>query len=371
MSAVNHLSDDQRMLHESAGAFARTLAKRLVNAIDHPWRQLWPEFAQQGWLSVLDPVDEGGFGGSFVDQALLAAALGEQIQSTPFMVSGSTASLTLRYGSGAWLQRHSQDVRSGRLRIALASEETPLDPMGASIRTHAERHGDGYRLSGAKRMILYGGDAEAFFVSATTDEIGPAVFIIPAASHGISVDAYRLIDGTQAADICFESVLLPSSVRLQLSGEDAKQVIDEAIWSSTFLAVSEGLGCLETSLEATKNHLSTREQFGRPLSASQVLRHRLADIYIAIEELRSLILAAATAGGWRERSTALSAAKIQLGHAGIWAIEQCVQLHGAMGVTEECAVGQALKRMTVLDRLFGGADFHIGRLSEDMLRGPS
>jgi alkylation response protein AidB-like acyl-CoA dehydrogenase len=193
------------------------------------------------------------------------------------------------------------------------------------------------------------------------------LFLVSPQATGVSATPYRLIDGSEAADFAFHDVKLASDGRLGDPGADMRARIEEAVLVATLAAVGEALGCLEAALALSVAHLQTRKQFGVPLASFQVLRHRIADMYIAVEELRYLAFAAARIKDRSERADAIRAAKIHLGHAGVWASEQAVQLHGAMGVTEECKVGQYLKRVTVLDRLFGGADHHIAKMAATLL----
>ena len=370
MTTWNHLSEDERLLSEAALNFVTGLRPD-AGAAGDDWRLNWAGLVEQGWLGVLVPAGEGGFDGSSVDLLLLSQALGSGGVRTPFL-SGTALTMPL-FDLGAVDQRArwAPDVLAGRARLALAHEESSRDPEGDVVRTRADRRPGGYRLNGAKRMALYGADADRLIVSARlVDQAGNdrlALFLVSPSTHGVRGTAYRLIDGTEAADFIFDDVVLDEDARLGSSGADVRPCLNDAFHTGALAAVGEALGCLEAALAQSADHLLTRRQFDAPLATFQVLRHRVVDMYIAVEELRSLAFAAARLADSKERTSAIRAAKIHLGHAGVWVAEQAVHLHGAMGVTEECIVGRLLKRVTVLDRLFGGADHHIARLGTDLL----
>jgi len=366
VSSDAYLSEDEQVLRDAAHSFVQSVnASRGRQLPD--WRHHWTMLSEQRWPGVLLPAAEGGFGGSESDLLLLSRALGWGLMETPFLHSVAFAtSLWVRVSDGE-LRQWGPRIASGAIRLVVAHQERARDPTGRHVDTTAHAANGGYVLNGTKYMVPYGVDADWLLVSARvgTDTLG--IFLVSPRAQGVSATAYRLIDGSEAADYTFREVSLAAEVRLGRPDADLRARTEEAVLMATLAAIAEGLGCLEGALSLSIEHVQTRKQFGVPLASFQVLRHRIADMYIAIEELRSLVFAAAKTKDPLEQANAISAAKIHLGHAGVWAAEQAVQLHGAMGVTAECKVGQYLRRVTVLDRLFGGADHHIERLSAGML----
>lgn len=357
------LSQDEALLSEAALASAASLTAHTAAG----WRDVWKALVELGWPGVLAPAEDDGFDGSLTDLLLLSRALGARVVKAPFLSDAAMVTPLLDGAPANQRSRLLRDHLNGRSRVALAYQEGSRDPEGDIVRTHVEARSDGFVLNGAKRMVLYGGDAETLIVSATNDgEL--SLIVVPRSIAGVLTTKYSLVDGTEAADFQFEGVVLADDAVLG-KGADARARLKEAVFTSMLAAVGEAIGCVETAVAQTTEHLTTRQQFGAPLASFQVLRHRVADMYVAREELFSLGLAAARADS-AERLAAIRTAKTYLGQAGVWAVEQAVQIHGAMGVTEECRVGQVLKRMIVLDRLFGGADHHIARLGFDLLDSP-
>jgi alkylation response protein AidB-like acyl-CoA dehydrogenase len=370
MNTSHHLSDDERMLSEAAYAFVAGVT-RSASGQEFDSGRDWTELVNLGWIGVLTPADEGGFGGSYVDLLLLSQALGFGLVRSPFLSSVALTTPLLAIARPNQRARWLPDVLAGKQRLALAHQESNLDPAGEDLLTRAFPQGEGYRLDGTKRMVLYGADANMLIVSAMIDtqNDSPIVgtFLVEPTAPGVTTIPYRLIDGSEAANFTFDGVIIDGAARLGDDETDVADTLEEAVFLATLAAIGCSVGCMEVALELTVEHLKTRRQFGEPLASFQALRHRVADMYIALEELRSLSFAAARTIDGPTRRAATRAAKIHLGHAGIWAVEQAVQLHGAIGITDECKVGQALKMVTVLDRLFGGADHHIAQMSADLM----
>lgn len=352
------LSADDELLAESALGVASQVAEA-------PPIEGWAILSEQGWPGVLVPPELGGFGGGWKELLILARALGQAGARTPFIWSCAMTAALLTAGDAQQQRSWGAALASGQTRIGIALQEIPRDAGAEHVKTRATAHGDGYVMTGAKFLVLYAADADLLLVNALAPGSDggeeTSVFLVPPSAPGVGLRTVDLVDGSSAAQVTFSEVALEADARLAGPSSAARRGIAEAARIGAFAAVGEGLGCLEQALGQTVEHLKTRHQFGSPLASLQVLRHRVADMYIAIEELRSLALGACQATP-DDRDLWVAAAKIHLGRAGVWAAEQAVQLHGAMGVTEECEVGRILRRITMLDRLFGGADHHIAKL---------
>lgn len=355
------LTDDENMLAQAAMAFAGSLGRSDNEAI-------WQRLVEHGWIGTLAQTADGGTGGSPTDLLLLAQALGFHRVSAPFLALAATT-VPLLDGTASplrsqWLVGH----LDGTAPVATAWLETSGDPLGHRVATGLEKAGSQFVLNGAKRMVLGGPVASALIVSATEQRAGAhsmRLVMVPVRQRGVSLTPYRLVDGSSAADVTFDNVELP--IEAIVAADRAQQFLGRALETAIIAALGEAIGCLEGALGQTIEHVTTRRQFAAPLAALQVIRHRIADMYIALEQLRSLGLAAARAWQTSDRAAAVHAAKIHLGRKGVWAVEQAIQLHGAMGVTEDCNIGQFLKRMIVLDRLFGNADYHAAQFEKLLL----
>jgi alkylation response protein AidB-like acyl-CoA dehydrogenase len=172
---------------------------------------------------------------------------------------------------------------------------------------------------------------------------------------------YRLIDGTQCSDIDLQSV----SATLLSSGQQAAQRLEEAVDRLVLMRVAEALGIMEQVLDLTADHLRNRSQFGQPLARFQALQHRLAEMFVEVQEVRSILyrgLAYIEAPA-PTRQAAVSAAKVVTNSASRLVGAQGIQLHGGVGMTDEYAVGHHFKRLIAIEKAFGDTDYHVKRLA--------
>jgi alkylation response protein AidB-like acyl-CoA dehydrogenase len=319
---------------------------------------------------VLVPEVSGGLGRSAVEVFLLGRAHGAALLVTPFLgtsiLGGSVLSaLDPREDVGAMLH----ELAMGTRKIALAHFERSISQKAGDLTTHAVRQGSGYELSGEKVCVLGGNDAGSYIVSARVhDEQGGhrlSLFHVAADAHGLQRIQRRLIDGQPAAWLKFYKTHLASE-QLLISGPQAQVTLDRALNMGIVESIGEAAGAAQAAFEIASDYIRQRKQFGRALSTFQVLRHRVADMWMIVQELTSLGLAAAkaVADDDNEAATLLHSAKVHAGTAGLWVVEQAVQMHGAMGITNEGLVGQYLKRAVVVDRLFGDADHHLAALAD-------
>ncbi len=227
------------------------------------------------------------------------------------------------------------------------------DPIG----TIATREGAGWRITGRKAVVLGGDTADLFIVSALTRR-GTALFLVPRAE--LIRKSYRNFDWTGAADVLLTDLLLPDDARLEGGEAALAHALDEA----TALACADALGAIRAANALARRHTGTRSQFGRSLDSFQVLQHRLVDMAIA-EELAGPITAAAVAacecGDPGARSRAVSAAKVKVGEAARFVGEQCVQLHGGMGLVQDYPASHLFARLGLFELLHGDEDHHITR----------
>ena len=225
-------------------------------------------------------------------------------------------------------------------------------------------------LDGEKTTVIHGGDANTLIVSARTsgskdDAAGISLFVVPANTAGVTIRAYPTIDGMRGADITFASVKLPADALL---GETdmAYGVIEHAEQHGIAAVAAESVGAMQASLDISVEYLKTRTQFGRPIGEFQVLQHRAADMYVAVEEARSIAIYAAmmvTEPDPYVRRHAMATAKVQIGLSAREVGQGGVQLHGGIGITEEYAVGHYFKRLSMIERQFGDVEHHMSLLA--------
>lgn len=363
------LTEDQRLLVESAAAFARREAPvaylRRMRDDEVGWtRRIWKQMGELGWLALPFSDEVGGLGGSFVDAALLLEQLGATLVPEPYVASVLLAGTALaRAGSPEQRARWLAPVLAGDGSLALAYAERASRHDLGRIETRAERLGARYRLCGEKVFVDNGHAADALVISARTDG-GTSLFVVDRTAPGVEARAIRTMDGRRAAMVRLD-VELDEGHRVGAEGDQAA-LLEELLDLAAAAACAEGAGILRAVLAMTCDYLRTREQFGVNIGSFQVLQHRAADMFVETELQRSTMLLAALSAGApdpAERKHAVSAAKVQLATSGRLVTQQAIQLHGGIGITDEHDIGLYFKRMQVLNALYGDEAHHLARFS--------
>jgi len=360
-------SDEQRLLRESADRFVSETytADHRRKIASEPLgfsADLWKQFAELGWLAL--PIDEahGGLGGGAVEIGILMEAFGRGLVSEPYLstvVIG--ASLIAECGTEAQKQALLPKVADGSLVLAFAHSERQARFDLADVKTTATKTADGWRLDGRKMAVLDGNAANQIIVSARVAG-KRGLFLVPQGTSGLASRDYARLGGGRACNLELNGVQLPAGALLG-DGNDALPAIEAVIDRAMAALGAEAVGIMQTLLDQTLEYTKIRKQFGRPLSANQVIKHRLADMAVQCDEARSMALRAALMADAEPvvRSRAASGAKAKIGKCARFVAEQSVQLHGAMGVTEELDVGSYFKRLLAFDTLFGGSAYHYRR----------
>jgi hypothetical protein len=368
-----NLTDEQRMLRESAERFVAESydadhRRRMANDPLGFSPAVWKQFAELGWLALPLAEEFGGLGGSAVDIGLLMEAFGRGLVSEPYVATVVLgAALVERCGTQAQKQALLPGVADGSLKLALAHSERAARFDLGRVSTLAHKTPQGWRLSGAKIAVLDGHAADQILVSAHVhDHNGPSgrigLFLVPSQAQGLSMTDYQRLGGGRACNVALADVHLADDALLG-DGEDALPAIEWAVDRAMAALGAEAVGIMQTLLDTTLDYTKIRKQFGRPLSANQVIRHRLADMAMQVDEARSMALRAALKADSPplERARAASGAKAKIGKCARFVGEQAIQLHGGMGVTEELEVGAYFKRLVAFDTLFGNSAHHFGR----------
>jgi alkylation response protein AidB-like acyl-CoA dehydrogenase len=367
------LSDEQRLLRESVDRFiAETYdADHRRRAAADPLGfspAIWKKFADLGWLAL--PIDEayGGLGGGAIETGILMEAFGRGLVSEPYLstvVIG--AALISECGNEEQKRAILPKVADGSLRLAFAHSERAARFDLAEVETTATRTGDGWRLDGHKTAVLDGNAADYIIVSARlADDDGapgkPGLFLVPSGARGLGLRDYPRLGGGRACNLDLGGVRLAADGLLG-DGSDTLAKIEGVVDRALAALGAEAVGIMQIMLDMTLDYTKIRKQFGRPLAANQVIRHRLADMAMQCDEARSMALRAALMADAEPvaRGRAASGAKAKIGKCARFVAEQAVQLHGAMGVTEELDVGSYFKRLLAFDTLFGGSAHHYRR----------
>lgn len=366
-------SDEQRLLRESADRFVgeTCTAEHRRKAAAEPngfSATIWKQFADLGWLALPIAEEHGGLGGGAIEVGILMEAFGRGLVSEPYLstvVIG--AGLIGTCGSEAQKQALLPKVADGSLHLAFAHAERAARFDLAAVETTATKTPNGFRLSGHKIAVLDGNAAHQIIVSARLVNANGSsgklcLFLVPAGAPGMSLRDYPRLGGGHACSLDLRDVQLPSDALLG-DGSEALPAIEAVVDRAMAALGAEAVGIMQTLLDTTLEYTKIRKQFGRPLSANQVIRHRLADMAMQCDEARSLALRAALMADAKPlaRGRAASGAKARIGKCARFVAEQSVQLHGAMGVTEELDIGLYFKRLLAFDMLFGGSAHHYRR----------
>ncbi|MEN2977527.1 acyl-CoA dehydrogenase (plasmid) [Tistrella bauzanensis] len=370
MRDVYAFTTRQKLLKQAWNDGAGAAEARAAHAGPH-----WRRFAELGWLAVPFTEDDGGIGGGPVDFGIVMEGIGRGLAIEPVLPTVLAARLVAELGTADQKASWLTPALEGRKRLALAFAERQsrydlTDCATTATASGATASDDGWVLDGAKAVVLGGHAADGFVVVARSagarrDADGISLFLVDADAAGLSVRAYRTNDGTGAADISLRQVAVPASALLGRAGQGAGD-LERAVDFAIAAVASEAVGVMAALCEQTLEYLKTRRQFGRPLGDNQVLQHRMVDMVIATEEARSAALHGAlmmAVDDPRARARALSLTKIEIGRTATRVGQEAVQLHGAMGVTEELAIGHYFKRLTAIAASFGDIDWHTRRVA--------
>lgn len=312
---------------------------------------VWQAMAELGWLGLVLPDDMGGLALGVLESGLLAQALGRQLVVEPWIDSCLVAARLLALtGSQAQQQAWLPGVVAGTHRLAMADARPTL-------RAHA--HGAGWVLDGQVRCVPSAPGAARWLLCATLGDGDPALFLVDPQSAGIAIDAYNTSDGGRAADLRLASVQVNAASRLSEANVHAAlpRVRAEGLVARCWAAT----GAMQAALEQTTAYVQQRRQFGQPLAAFQVVQHRLAEMAVACTEaqagceLAALSLATASAADCTVHTALL---KSKLARAARYVSQECVQLHGAMGVCEELPIASTFRTLLAFAQWDGDGAAH-------------
>lgn len=370
-------TEEQQMLQESVQKFVHKSydfdARNQIIASEKGYSQEnWELFAELGWLTVPFKEDDGGFGGSAVDLAVMMEEFGKAMLVEPFIASAVlSGGLISEQGSAEQKAELLPKIMEGKLQLACAYAEPGSRFNLANIKTSAVADGDSVVLNGSKTAVLNGSNAEVLLVvaresGAATASEGISVFMVDAASPGVSIQAFANVDGKKSSEINLKDVSVPASRRLGAAGT-ALQALQDSVDRATLAVSAEAVGAMEALLHKTVEYSKTRKQFGTAIGTFQALQHRMADMFIECQLARSIVIMAAMKldGGEDsiEKTKAVSAAKSRIGKAIQKVGQEAIQIHGGIGMTEELDVGHLFKLVTAAEIMFGNTDFHTERFA--------
>ena len=347
----------------------------------------WAGLAELGLMGVPVPEPYGGFSGTGVDLLVVMEEMGRGLVIEPYFATAVMGAAFIKHGgSDAHKTALLPQVADGSLKLACALTEkqsrhelhnvalTATAQGGDAPRTAAPGNDarrtaapdNGFSLNGAKTVVLHGAQAGKLIVSARTagqvrDKSGITVFIIDKNASGVSLRDYRTIDGMRAADVTLTNVAVGRDAVLGKVGE-GYALIERVAQVGIAALCAEAVGCMEAINAQTIEYLKTRKQFGVPIGKFQVLQHRAAEMFMEVEQTRSLAYLAAVkvdSADAAGRARAIHAAKVRAGRAIRFVGQAAIQMHGGMGMTDELPVSHYFKRATMIDATLGDVDHHL------------
>ena len=352
------LTDEQRMLADTVNGLldkrydANTRLKLLDSELG--WsREMWRQYAELGLLGLTFDEQYGGAGMGADELAIVMESFGRALVLEPFLATVALGgALVAAAGTPEQKAEILPQVAAGELLLAFAYTEPTSRWSLTDIATSAERNGDAWTLSGEKVAVLGADCADRLIVSARTGD-GIGLFLV--AADDVRRSPYRLQDGLRGADV----LLTDAPATLLGTSTDALALIESVIDTATAALCAEAVGAMTRMLWMTVDYLKTRVQFGQPIAVFQALQFRAADMYVSLEQARSMALLARLSlhgDDPAERSRAVRAAKVQIDLASRHVGQEAIQLHGGIGMTTEYPVGHYVKRTTVIAKTFADLD---------------
>ncbi|MBQ0931733.1 acyl-CoA dehydrogenase family protein [Ideonella alba] len=330
-------------------------------------RSVYAELAELGLTGLAVPEAMGGMGFGPVEAMVVMEELGRGLVNAPLVHGALVAPALLTAAPEAlqadWLPR----IADGSALVVLAHQERAARYQLQRVDTRASRQGEAWVLSGAKSVVPAGDEADAFIVPAriaggASDEAGIGLFLVERGAAGLAVRGYPTQDGARAAELTLATT--PAA----LITDDGFGVLSRAVDIGIAAVCAEGVGLMERLTALTVEYMNTRKQFGVTLASFQALRHRIADVKMQLELARSMSYFASLKLGEpaAARRRAISQAKVQIGQSARFIGQQCVQLHGGIGVTDEYVGSHYFKRLAMLEMQFGDTLHHLGEVSSRM-----
>jgi len=335
----------------------------------------WATFAQLGWLSVPFAQEFGGYGGGVIDLAAVMQEFGKALVVEPVFP-------TLVLFGGLLQNSTNTDIKTqlipqmveGRLLGALALYEPQSRFDVSNVVTSATQSGELYHLNGTKSVVLGGAHADKLIVVARTsggetDEHGLSLFLLDASSEGVEKKTYPLMDGQRVADIHFNN----AQAQLISVLDEAYQPLMATLQTAHVAMAAEAIGIMEKLNRTTLEYTKTRQQFGVAISSFQALQHRMVDTFMAYEQCRSLLIGTLCeltddVTGEQQASKIVHALRTLVAKNGKLIGDEAIQMHGGMGLTDELDVGHYVKRIMMINLLFGNADFFQDQFNQTAYR---
>ena len=366
-----NFTDDQNSLRD---AVARWVEKgfdfprrhALAKAGGHT-RAVYAELAELGLTGLAVPEAHGGLGMGATEAMVVMEELGRGLVNAPYAAGALVAPALLSAApealQAAWLPK----IADATALVVLAHQERGARYHLSQVMTTASPVAGGWALTGQKSVVPAADEADAFIVpariSGAADAIsGIGLFLVEKGAAGATVSGYATQDGGRAGELKL------GNASATLISDDGFALLEQAIDVGIAASCAEAVGLMDKLVTITVEYMNTRKQFGVTLTSFQALRHRMADVKMAQELGRSMSYFASLKLGEPapQRRRALSQAKVQLGQSMRFVGQQCTQIHGGIGVTDEYISSHYFKRLTMLEMAYGDSLHHLGEVSARM-----
>jgi alkylation response protein AidB-like acyl-CoA dehydrogenase len=331
--------------------------------------EAWHEIAELGLLGLGTSEEDGGMAMGPVAAMLALEALGRGLVLEPVAAVALVAASVVAQAPAAVRADWAPRIASGEARVVLAYQERAARYRLNRVDTTAVAAGDAWTLTGSKSIVPIGDQADAFIVSARVsgapeDADGIALFLVERSAPGVTTRGYALQDGSRAAEV----MLADAPATLLVAAGPAFAALELAVDTGIAALAAEAVGAMDKLFELTADYLNTRKQFGVPIGTFQALRHRMADMKMALELARSMSYYATLKLGEAPavRRRAVAQAKVQLGQSARYLGQQAIQLHGGIGMTDEYIGSHYFKRLTTMEMQFGDTMHQLGEVSDRM-----
>ena len=370
------LNEEQTLLRDSARGLITDKAPvshlrglRDANDKDGFSRDLWKTFGEMGFTGLLVPEEFGGSGLGCVEAGIVAEEIGHTLLPSPFLASAVLAASALKQaGSKAQKSEYLPKIADGSTIGALAIDEGGKH-RPQTIKLKAVRSGNGFKLNGAKAFVVDGHVADLLVVAARTaggdsDAKGVTLFLVDPKAKGVEIERTAKVDAHNAARITFKDAEVTAD---NVLGEvdQGGAVLGGVLNIGRAVVASEMLGAGDESFSRTLQYLKERKQFGKLIGEFQVLQHRISHLYIELEITRAVILKALQTldEDPANADEIVAVAKARAGTTGTLAVQEGLQMHGGIGMTDQFDIGFFMKRMRVCQELFGDSNFQSDRVA--------
>jgi len=328
-------------------------------------RAVYGELAELGLAGLVIPEAHGGLGLGAIEAMVVCEELGRGLVNAPYAHAALMTPALLAAAPTALQAEWLSGIASGERLVVPALQERAARYNLQHVSARAQAQGGHWQVTGTKCVVPGGDEVDAFIVPARVsggerEAAGIALFLVHAA--GARVNAYATQDGARAADLQL------ASSKAQLITQDGLATLEAAVDIGIAAHCAEAVGLMDRLVAITVDYMNTRRQFGTTLASFQALRHRMADVKMQLELGRSMSYFASLKLGEPapQRRRAVAQARVQLGQSMRTVGQQCIQLHGGIGCTDEYIASHYFKRLTMLEMTLGDTLHHLGEVAARM-----